>query len=199
MFSGIVQTVGYVVCVSGDCIKHLQIKTTLADQCRIGDSVSINGVCLTVTERVDDVLYFDVITETLSKTNLGALCEQSPVNIELSLRYKDYIGGHLMQGHVDGVGVINDIINMKDEKQITITVSQKLSTHMITKGFISIDGMSLTIVNCSETELTIALIPHTLSHTIAQHYRSGSTVNIEVDMMSKYIQKHIREVMHANA
>ena len=198
MFSGIVQTVGVVLSITGDQIRHLQIKTSLATNVQVGDSVSVNGVCLTVTKQEDDRLCFDVITETLSKTNLGQLTQNSPVNLELSLRYNDYIGGHLMQGHIDGVGVIDKVIEMKNEKRITVNVNEALSVHMIKKGFISIDGMSLTIVTCSETQLMIALIPHTLSHTIAQFYKTGTMVNIEVDMISKYIQKHTKEVLYAN-
>ena len=200
MFSGIVQEIGKVVSITGQMTKTLGIEIQQSTQCKIGDSVSVNGVCLTVTqlEPLDHgmCVYFDVVAETLKKTNLASLSVMDWVNIEHAMCYGDAIGGHMVQGHVDTTGQIVQIQPDDLAWHVVISASSEFLKYVVEKGFISIDGMSLTVIDVFQTQFSITLIPHTMSHTIAQYYHQDSVVNLEADMTAKYIERYVRKYQH---
>ena len=191
MFSGIVEKLCRVTTVKkGDEIIHLLIDLEeLAEGVSIGDSIAVNGTCLTVTELAGTVSRFDVVPETLDKTNLGDLSAGSQVNIERSLRIGDRLHGHFVQGHVDGVGKIADVQKSDEGGTIKIGASKEMLDQMIHKGSVAVDGISLTIAKLEATSLLIALIPHTLSITTLGVKNVGDRVNLEVDMISKWVRR----------
>lgn len=196
MFSGIVQCLGKVVGLTRSPSMHLSVEIQNPMPCNLGDSISINGVCLTVVQIHHHIFEFDVVPETERRTNLTALNVGDPVNIEFSLRLQDVIGGHLVQGHVDACCPILQMQSEKNSLVLTIEVPRSISAQLVEKGCIGIDGMSITLIDIQETCFTVALIPHTLSRTIAQFYQVGTRVNLEVDLFSKYVLKHLRSLQH---
>jgi len=194
MFTGLVEARGTVQLLeqSGSSIDlTLEISELITNDAHIGDSVAINGCCLTVVEISAGSLKFQAGSETLAKTNLGQLSEGDQVNIERPLAANARLGGHFVQGHVDGVGSIQSID--RDGEWITMwfTVPEELALQMVPKGSVTVDGISLTIVDCQPTAFSIALIPHTLEVTTLGQKRVGSVVNIETDILGKYVQKLI--------
>jgi len=155
---------------------------------RMGDSISVNGVCLTVKEIIDENTFkVDVIKETLSVTSLGTVDSRN-VNLERSLSYGDRVGGHFIQGHVDCMGLVKSIDKTSQWTEIEISISNKIKKYCIHKGSVAVDGVSLTIANLTDSGFKIALIPHTLKKTILSDYEIGTSVNIETDMVGKYIE-----------
>jgi riboflavin synthase len=154
---------------------------------RIGDSIAINGVCLTVTRTRDGDVDFELIGETMKKTTMGDLRVGSEVNIERSLRLGDRLDGHFVFGHVDGVGKISNIIKRKDEVQVWIGLPETLSGYAVKKGSIAVEGVSLTIVEATKDRFSVSLIPHTLQVTNLGLKRVGDRVNIEADMLMRYV------------
>jgi riboflavin synthase len=191
MFSGIIEKLCQITeIVEGDEIIHLLIDLEeLAEGVCIGDSIAVNGTCLTVTELNESVSRFDVVPETLDKTNLGELSSGSLVNIERSLRIGDRLHGHFVQGHVDGVGTVADVQKNEEGGVITIEASKKFLDQMIHKGSIAVDGISLTIASLEASNFSIALIPHTLSITTLGVKNVGDNVNLEVDMIGKWVRR----------
>ncbi|MFK7778647.1 MAG: riboflavin synthase [Gimesia sp.] len=194
MFTGLVEARGTVQRLekNGSSIDlTLEISELITNDAHIGDSVAINGCCLTVVEISDGCLKFQAGSETLTKTNLGKLSEGDQVNIERPLAANARLGGHFVQGHVDGVGSIQSID--RDGEWITMwfTVPKTLALQMVPKGSVTVDGISLTIVDCQPTAFSIALIPHTLEVTTLGQKQVGSVVNIETDILGKYVQKLI--------
>ena len=198
MFSGIVEKLGRVVSVTKNPGKSALIKVAvgkLAKGVRVGDSVCVNGVCLTVTGRSRGVVLFDAIEETLRVTNLGELRKGSRVDIERSIMPTDRIGGHFVTGHIDGVGKI-----MKIEKEVDASVKMwiesapELTGMMIRKGSVAVDGISLTLVDVAADRFSVCLIPHTLSVTTLGQKTEGDSVNLEVDMIGKYVRKYLEEM-----
>ncbi|MDA0842312.1 MAG: riboflavin synthase [Planctomycetota bacterium] len=191
MFSGIIEKLCRVTEVKeGEEVIHLLVNLEeLADGVCIGDSIAVNGTCLTVTELNETVSRFDVVPETLDKTNLGGLSASSRVNIERSLKIGDRLHGHFVQGHVDGVGTISDVQRNEEGGVITIEASRELLDQMIYKGSISVDGISLTIASLEASDFSIALIPHTLSMTTLGVKNAGDKVNLEVDMIGKWVRR----------
>ena len=198
MFSGIVEKLGRVVSVTKNPGKSALIKVAvgkLAKGVRVGDSVCVNGVCLTVTGRSRGVVLFDAIEETLRVTNLGELRKGSRVDIERSIMPTDRIGGHFVTGHIDGVGKI-----MKIEKEVDASVKMWIESApeftgmMIRKGSVAVDGISLTLVDVAADRFSVCLIPHTLSVTTLGHKTEGDSVNLEVDMIGKYVRKYLEEM-----
>ena len=195
MFSGIVQDVGVIKdIVQKDGGVLLQIKTAFkAKDVNLGDSISVNGVCLTVIELLDDIISFNVINETLHVTNLSRLKKNDCVNLEQSLKYNDKISGHLVQGHIDDIGMIVDKKNIgTEEVRYKVQVLDKYKKYCVYKGSVAIDGISLTIANIKENIIELAIIPHTLKNTNLHTRNVNDYVNVEVDMMSKYIEKQLR-------
>ena len=196
MFSGIVQSLGKIEHIQGQDCLTFQIKIEQAEYCRIGDSVAVNGVCLTVTEVNGQLVSFDLVPETLRKTNLNDAKIGDKVNIELALKYGDFVGGHMVQGHVDEVGEIQQLSHEGEAWLLEISASQTFIQYLIAKGFVTIDGMSITVIDVKPSSFTVTLIPHTIAHTRAQYYQIGSKVNLEADATGKYIFNYLKGLQH---
>lgn len=200
MFSGLVEEIGQIKTLT-KTPAYLGIEITAnssIEDAKIGDSIAVNGVCLTVTELTKDSFWINAIPETLTKTNLGELTLGSFVNLERSLAMNARIGGHYVQGHVDGVCQLKNL----DKQEAVIghfSLPKGFNQYFIPKGYIALDGMSLTIVDVFKDSFTIAFIPHTITHTIVQHYQPEQNINFEVDVIAKYVERILtqRELQHA--
>ena len=190
MFTGIVEELGKILTISDSEI-HIQASVVLSDL-EVKDSVSVNGVCLTAVQKSDNNFLVNVVPETLRRTNLGTLSSGSLVNLERSVSYGGRIGGHLVQGHVDGTGEITEIIPDGDAEIIVIQIDRQFSKYIVEKGYICVDGASLTVVKCDENSFSITLIPYTKKHTVFGIKTVGDLVNIEVDMISKYVENILK-------
>jgi riboflavin synthase len=177
MFTGIVREVGRVASFDGSRLV-VEAETTAAE----GDSVAVDGVCLTAVDGTQ--LVFDVVDETLARTTLGALQVGDPVNLEPALRAGDPLGGHMVQGHVDGIGRVRSV-----GRPVWIDAPLELLRYTVEKGSITVDGVSLTVAGLDDTGFAVALVPHTLSATTLGDLRPGDPVNLEVDVLAKYVEK----------
>jgi len=191
MFTGLVEALGTVCAVTPDANgRNLVIaEAKLAPQLRIGDSVAVNGTCLTVVECGAETFRFQAGPETLSRTNLGELKVGDRVNLERALLVTDRLGGHFVQGHVDGVGEVSDRREQGEWEAIWFSCPPELSRYMVSKGSIAVDGVSLTLVDVESGRFSVALIPHTLEHTTLGFRSIGATVNLETDLLAKYVEK----------
>jgi riboflavin synthase len=191
MFSGIVQVLGSVAEVQSrpPGVRLMVQAGAVSDAARIGDSVAVNGCCLTVVERGGDCLAFDAGAETLSRTNLGQLALGSAVNLEASLRMGDQLGGHFVTGHVDAVGTLDRRIDEGDWSTCWFRVPPRLTRQMASKGSVAVDGVSLTLVEVEAERFSVALIPHTLQATTLGRLQPGDAVNIETDLLAKYVER----------
>jgi riboflavin synthase len=191
MFTGIIEHLGKVkqVKLQADSAIIVIDIGPLSDDVSTGDSIAINGACLTVTQIKDSEVCFDVSTETLSKTAIGKLKVSDKVNIERSLKMGDQLGGHFVTGHVDGVGVINKVENEPGQCTVWFSASEMLINMMIKKGSVAIDGISLTIVEIREGLFSVALIPYTLELTTLGFKKAGDKVNLETDMLGKWVKR----------
>jgi riboflavin synthase len=202
MFSGIVEAIGIIVHLekAQDCLKITIATPQKINDLKIGDSICVNGVCLTITDFPEEnQLNMTVVPETLRLTNLGKLFRGSLVNIEKPLKNDSRNSGHAVQGHVDGMG---ELIELKpDGKEallVKCAIPPSLAKYLVNKGYIAFDGMSLTVIEARTEWFTVTLIPHTQRVTIASQYRLGSLVNLEVDILSKYVEKLMRYNKYAN-
>ena len=195
MFTGIIEEIGTVISINNKKNnKEFIIKIEkMFHDVNIGDSISVNGVCLTVTEINNQEINFDIVNETLEKSNLGSLLVGSNVNLERALSLSSRFNGHILQGHVEGVGVIVDYKKHKKEVRISIGIDPSLLVYCIPKGSIAFDGISLTIAKINNNIIEVSLIPHTLKHTNLSNKKIGDSVNIETDIISKYIYQFISE------
>lgn len=159
---------------------------------QLGDSISINGACLTVSEKREQTVKFDLSEETLKKSTLGELKEGSFVNLERALRLSDRLGGHFVTGHIDGTGIITEKKKEKEFVRLKVKVPGQIVKYLVPKGSIAIDGISLTINECSEHEISITLIPYTLEKTTLMEKRVGESVNLEADLLSKYVERMLQ-------
>lgn len=202
MFAGIVEKLAPVVAVEKAAGKNATIKVNLlklSEGIKIGDSVCVNGVCLTVTSKRNTIVSFDVIEETLRVTDLGHLSKGSKVNVERSLSLSDRIGGHLVTGHIDGTGKISKVgMEADGSVKVWVETRAKLLSLMIPKGSIAIDGISLTLVDVTDASFSVCLIPHTRSMTTLGYKKEGDSVNLEVDMIGKYVLKVIEQMNPQN-
>jgi riboflavin synthase len=192
MFTGLVEGTGVVKeLAEEDNGLRLEIKVPreLARGCEIGDSIAINGCCLTVVERGRRRWSFQAGPETLAKTNLGKLDVGDRVNLERALLPTQRLGGHIVQGHVDGVGRVAKIDADGEWTRMWFRVPKPLAAQMVAKGSVAVDGVSLTVVDVTRDQFSVALIPHTLEHTTLASRSRGDTVNIETDILAKYVQK----------
>ena len=195
MFTGLVQDIATIESVQRrDESSVMSIKTKLAAMMNIGDSISINGVCLTATAIAGNVISVDVMIQTLKLSNLGGFAEGSKVNAELATRVDSRLGGHIVQGHVDGVGRV--VSNEPGEKwqKFEIAIPQQLKKYVVNQGSICIDGVSLTVGNIDDSTsiVTLWLIPETLEKTTLASKFAGTEVNIEVDVLAKYVERLIQ-------
>ncbi len=192
MFSGIVSAVGTIqhIFTQTDTIDFVIFIPTTWTDLTIGESIAVNGVCLTVTAFTQTTIHVTAVPETLRVTNLGQLAENNLVNLERSITINTRLGGHYVQGHVDAVGDILDIQADGDTALLaTISMPEILGKYIVRKGYITLDGMSITVIDVAKHYFTVTFIPHTQQVTIVNHYRTGQKINIEVDMMGKYIEK----------
>ncbi|MFB5611182.1 MAG: riboflavin synthase [Nitrosopumilaceae archaeon] len=194
MFTGIVVGTGKVKDISKNTKNRSAVQMTVdlgkqSKGLKIGQSVALNGVCLTVTKLSKNLGRFEMIDETTKKTDLGNLKAGSIVNIERSLRAGDRLEGHFVLGHVDGVGIIKKIIKKPKEVQVWFEVPKKLAKYIVKKGSIAIDGISLTVVEVKKNLVSVSLIPHTIDVTNFKTKKIGDKVNIETDILGKYILK----------
>ena len=190
MFTGLVADLGTVTGVdaTADGVR-LTVSTALAPEIAEGDSVAVNGVCLTATAIVDRRFTADVMHETLRRSSLAEVAEGAPVNLELPLRASDRLGGHVVQGHVDGLGTIRDIREDGFSRVVEIAAPADTLRYVVEKGSIAVDGISLTVASVTADTFTVALIPETLERTNLGAAAPGQPVNLEVDVLAKYVEK----------
>ena len=197
MFTGLVADLGIVerVEANGDGAR-VTVRTRLASELASGDSIAVNGVCLTAVEPTQETFAADVMNETLLRSSLGSAQDGATVNLELALRADGRLGGHIMQGHVDGVGIVAEVVEDGLARRISFDATPELLRYVVAKGSIAIDGVSLTVATVSQAQFGVSLIPETLARTTLGVAAPGRTVNLEVDVMAKYAEKmmgaHIR-------
>jgi riboflavin synthase len=190
VFTGLVQDLGTVTAVdaTGDGVR-LAVRTGLAEELSLGDSVAVNGVCLTATSIDGDHFAADVMHETLRRSSLAGVADGTRVNLELSLRASDRLGGHIVQGHVDGVGTVRDVREDGFARVVTIAAPPETLRYVVEKGSIAVDGISLTVAGIGEDWFSVSLIPETLERTNLGAAAAGQPVNLEVDVLAKYVEK----------
>jgi riboflavin synthase len=191
MFTGLIQEVGLVQKADkqGEGLSLTLKAPMLSTKVKLGDSVAVNGCCLTVVDIQTPLLAFQAIPETLNRTALGLLRECSKVNLELPLTLSDPLGGHFVQGHVDGVGEITAINREGLGVRMAVKIPQNLSRYTVEKGSIALNGISLTIAALQGNQLEVALIPHTLQNTDLGSKKIGDPLHVEVDLLAKYVEK----------
>ena len=187
MFTGLVREVGTVVSMEDGRLVVDAPETARGVQ--LGDSIAVDGVCLTVVACVDSTLSFDAVPETLARTSLGTLDHGSRVNLEPSLRAGEPLGGHIVQGHVDGVGTVRSIDAEGDGQRVWFDAPADLLRYVVEKGSIAVSGTSLTVAATDEQGFAVALIPHTLAATNLGALKPDHDVNLEVDVLAKYVEK----------
>ncbi|MFW2488293.1 riboflavin synthase [Clostridium chromiireducens] len=191
MFTGIIEEVGVLQEFNiGNGFGVMVIKCNdILDDTKIGDSIATNGVCLTVKEKTSYSFKAEVMGETLAKSNLGSLKVGDKLNLERALRLSDRLGGHIVSGHIDGVGKIVSVKEESDGTWFTISAPKDVLKYIIYKGSIGIDGISLTVAYVDDEVFKVSVIPHTLDNTILPHKKVNSVVNLECDLVGKYIEK----------
>jgi riboflavin synthase len=189
MFTGIITNKGKIIKVSD---RQLSIESDLARKLNVGDSISINGICLTVIEVSNHNFSIDFISETDEKTSISKLRPNDTVNLELPATPASLLSGHIVQGHVDTTATLKEIIQEKNQKTLLFELSKDLSKYMVNKGSVSINGVSLTVIEVSKKEFSVGIIPHTYKATTFSQLNVGGVVNIEVDVLAKYIEKLIK-------
>lgn len=202
MFTGIIEELGRV-----DTIEHLPegarlvvSAATVADGARVGDSIAVNGCCLTVTDHTGSGGFAaDVMTETLRVTGLGTLAEGSPVNLERALRADAHLDGHIVQGHVDAVGTIRSLDVARNATTVWIDAPDAVLRYCVPKGSVAIDGISLTIVDVDDAGFSVSIIPHTWQVTNLGSRQVGDRVNLEADVLSKYVEAHVARMLGTQA
>lgn len=193
MFTGIVENMGSVVRLtrSGGGAR-LQVRAPgVARELGIGDSVAVNGACVTVVDRNDEAFAADLVPETVARTNLGILQPDEEVNLEMPMRAGDRFGGHIVQGHVDAVGVVRSRRKVGAQWVMEVTIPFELTRYLAAQGSVALDGVSLTVVAVDKERFRVALIPHTFDHTTLGRKEQGASVNVEVDVLSKYVERHL--------
>ena len=190
MFTGLVADLGTVAAreATADGVR-LRVRSALAGELREGDSVAVNGVCLTATRLADGEFSADVMHETLRRSSLAAVADGARVNLELPLRAADRLGGHVVQGHVDGVGSVRDAVADGFARVVTIDAPPELLRYVVEKGSIAVDGVSLTVASVTADTFSVSLIPETLERTNLGAAAPGTPLNLEVDVLAKYVEK----------
>jgi riboflavin synthase len=199
MFTGIVEAVGTVAAVerAGELLRLAVEAPALAAAARIGDSIAVRGVCLTLTRAVEGRLCFDVVAETCLRTALGELEPGARVNLERALRADARLDGHVVQGHVDGVGRVHELRREGDDVRLFVECPPEVAEHLVPKGSVAIDGVSLTVVGAGEGAFDVALVPHTLEVTTLGSLRPGDRVNLEADVLAKYVRRSVERILGA--
>jgi len=186
MFTGLVQQLGTLTSLEGG---RLAVSAALAGEIAVGDSVAVNGACLTATSVTPGAFTADVMEETLRRTTLGTLRPGDPVNLELPLRAADRLGGHFVQGHVDGVGTVAAVQDEGFSRLVEIEADPGLMRYVVEKGSIAVDGVSLTVASLAEGTFGVSLVPETLERTTLGRASPSDSVNLEVDVLAKYVER----------
>jgi len=189
MFTGIIEELGKVRDIKSnkiiiECVKVL-------DSARLGDSIAVNGVCLTICELLKNGFVADISQETLKVTNIGSLNSNDSVNLERAMSIGSRFGGHIVSGHIDGVGICSSILKKNEFYEFRIKLSSELIKYVVKKGSITVNGISLTVANIEDNIITIAIIPHTYENTNLKFLQKNDSLNIEVDMIAKYVEKFL--------
>ncbi len=193
MFTGIIEEVGTVQTIqhSGNSsFIKIQAEKVLEDV-HIGDSIAVNGVCLTVTESDRNTFRADVMNETLDRSSLGSLKKGSPINLERAMSANGRFGGHIVSGHIDGTGTVSAIKNDGIAVWYTINTTPEIMRYIIEKGSVAIDGISLTVAKVTDSSFSVSIIPHTAEQTVLSYKKTGDIVNLENDIVGKYVEKLI--------
>ncbi|MDY7222128.1 riboflavin synthase [Halalkalibacterium halodurans] len=195
MFTGIIEDVGIIDAIqqTGEAIVMTITSKKIVSDVQLGDSIAVNGVCLTVTSFTDTQFTVDLMPETVRATSLRLLSKGSRVNLERAMVANGRFGGHIVSGHVDGIGTIRKKERKDNAVYYTIEVSSSLRRYMIHKGSVAVDGTSLTIFDVSDKTFTISIIPHTMEETIIGLKKAGDIVNIECDLIGKYIEQFVQQ------
>lgn len=194
MFTGIIEEIGTILQreeTANRCALTISAKKVLTDT-KIGDSIAVNGVCLTVTDFKKDSFTADVMPETLRRSSLGQLKTGSAVNLERAMAADGRFGGHIVAGHIDGTGKISSLRPEGNAVLVTVSTTPDLLHYIVEKGSIAIDGISLTVANVTRSDFTVSLIPHTGEETTLLKHRPGEIVNLETDIIGKYVEKLIQ-------
>ncbi len=186
MFTGIVEEVGIVAAISDNAMTVRASK--VLEDVKLGDSIAVNGTCLTAVSFTKSEFSVDLSPETMRRTSLGQLSEGSPVNLERALLASDRMGGHIVQGHVDGTGRIMSTKTDGDSIIFRVRVPKRLNRYIVEKGFVAVDGISLTVVKRGASSFTLAVIPYTLKNTNLASLSVGDRVNLEADILAKYVE-----------
>jgi riboflavin synthase len=198
MFTGLVESTGTVAAVErDDAGARLSVSTPLAAQLVDGDSVAVNGVCLTARGVADGTFAADVMAETLRRSSLGPLASGDMVNLELPLRASDRLGGHVVQGHVDGVGTVDSVSEDGFARIVRVAVPGDLLRYVVEKGSIAVDGVSLTVSAVDGEAFEVSLIPETVERTTLGALQPGDPVNLEADVIAKYVEKLMNRTVEA--
>jgi riboflavin synthase len=197
MFTGLVEALGTIrrLDAAGAACDLVVSEPRLAPELALGDSVAVNGCCLTVVERDVDSFRFQAGPETLRRTNLGELKLGDRVNLERAMRLSDRLGGHIVQGHIDGTGRVVERQRQGEWEVVWFQCPAELSGQMVPKGSIAVDGVSLTVVDVTADRFSVALIPHTLANTTLGFRPPGATVNLETDLLAKYVYKGLQAML----
>ena len=195
MFTGLIEETGRITGIdTRPDGRRLRVRArAVLEDTRTGDSLALNGCCLTVVDRGGDEFSVDVVPETLARTTVGGWEPGARVNLERALRLDARMGGHLVQGHVDGVGMVRAVAREGEGRRVTVEVPDDLARFVAEKGSLAIDGVSLTVARCKRTVCEIALIPHTLKVTVAGDWVAGTRVNLEVDLIARYLARLLDE------
>ncbi|SHE74258.1 riboflavin synthase alpha chain [Caldanaerobius fijiensis DSM 17918] len=190
MFTGIIEEIGIVKEISaGKNTKISIICSKVLDSTNIGDSIAVNGVCLTVTEKMNDGFTADIMPETYNTTTLSIIKKGDRVNLERALSLAGRLGGHIVTGHVDGIGTIVNKVNKANAVIFKITLENQLLKYIAHKGSVAVDGISLTVVEAGTSYFTVSTIPHTLKETTLSFKKIGDKVNVETDILAKYLER----------
>jgi riboflavin synthase len=195
VFTGLVQDLGQIAHIErSEQGARLTVRSTLVGELHEGDSVAVNGVCLTATSLGRDSFDAEVMNETLQRSSLQDADTGGEVNLELPLRASDRLGGHMVQGHVDGVGTVSGVVQDGFARRLTIQAPEDVLRYVVSKGSVAIDGVSLTVTECDDASFTVSLIPETLERTNLGRAQPGTRVNLEVDVLAKYVEKLVGAV-----
>ena len=192
MFTGIISNLGKVQNIKNGILK-ISTDKKLVGKLKVGDSVAVNGVCLTVSKKINNNLEFVVMPETEDRTNFNILKVGGLVNLETAATLNTFLSGHVVQGHVDGVGEILEIKKEGNSRVLKIKISSELNKYIVKKGSITVNGISLTVVGCDKKSFSVSIIPHTWDNTIFHQVKVVDKVNIEVDILAKYLEKFLNK------
>ena len=201
MFTGIIETVGKLVRIErhGDLTRFVLEAGVVSEDVKLGDSIAVNGVCLTVTSIEGAALGFEAVAETLLRSSLGDLSTGGVVNLERALRAGQRLDGHIVQGHVDGRGVVRALERRGDDVRLEVGCDAGFADLLVDKGSVAIDGVALTVVNALPDAFDVALIPYTLERTTLGCKRPGDRVNLEADVLGKYVKKYVERMLQPEA